>query len=174
MSKYQRNGYQWENSFQKSIKKYLPDAFIYKIMDTHSIEGLLTKLKKTHTEYQDFLIPKVPADFMVIHQGRTIMIECKSTIKLDHFPLRNIKPHQIQMGVEIDGAGGEYIFAIQRDEPRNKRVFLISVNTLIAIQLKLGKKKVIPWHVMEKNPDVIELVREKGSLFQMEALLYVP
>lgn len=170
---YQRSGYDWERKFQKSVKEFFPDAFIYKIIDTHSIEGLLSKLKKTHTQYENFLIPKVPADFIIIHLGRTVWVECKNTTNLTSFPLRNIKPHQIEYGIDIEGAGGEYLFAIQRDESRNKRAFLLSINTLIDIQLKLGKVKSIKWEVFEDHKEVIELPREKGSIYNVEELMNV-
>jgi len=170
---YTRSGYKWEDTFKKSVKSFLPDAFIYKLIDTHSIEGLLRKLKKTNTEYENFLIPKVPADFIVIHEGQTLWVECKSTSNLESFPLRNIKPHQIEFGLDIDGAGGEYVFALQRDEPRNKRAFLLSVNTLVDISMKLGKSKSIKWEVLEKHPRVIEMAREKGSIFNVEELFSV-
>lgn len=170
---YARSGYRWEDTFKKSVNQFLPDAYIYKLMDTHSIEGLLQKLKKTQTQYENFLIPRVPADFVIIHEGQTLWVECKSTSNLESFPLRNIKSHQIETGLSIDGAGGEYIFAIQRDEPRNKRAFLLSVNTLVDITIKLGKSKSIKWDILEKHPRVIELLREKGSLFNMEELFDV-
>ena len=170
---YARSGYEWESRFKKSVGSFLPDAFIYKLIDTHSIEGLLRKLKKTETQYENFLIPKVPADFIIISEGRTLWVECKNTKNLDFFPLRNIKSHQIKFGLDIDGAGGEYIFAIQRDEPRNKRAFLLSVNTLVDISMKLGKSKNIKWEVLESHPRVIEMTREKGSLFNTEELFDV-
>lgn len=170
---YTRKGYHWENKFSQSVKEFLPDAFIYKIIDTHSIEGLLAKLKKTHQQYEEFLIPKVPADYIIIHEGHTVWVECKNTTDLKSFPMRNIKPHQIKFGLEIDGAGGEYLFAIQRDEPRNKRAFLLSINTLVDIQINLGKKKTIEWRVFEEHPKVIELMREKGSIFNVEGLMNV-
>jgi len=170
---YTRSGYEWEDSFKKSVRTFLPDAFIYKLIDTHSIEGLLRKLKKTQTQYENFLIPKVPADFILIDEGRTLWVECKSTSNLESFPLRNIKSHQIEFGLSIDGAGGEYIFAIQRNEPRNKRAFLLSVNTLVDISIKLGKSKSIKWNVLERHPRVIEMTREKGSLFNTEELFNV-
>ena len=109
---YKRRGYKWEDSFRLSIKRYLPNAFIYKIMDTHSIEGLLSKLKESHQQYNKFLVPKVPADFIIIHDGRTMWIECKNTINLTSFPLSNIAKHQLEFGVQISNAGGEYFFAI--------------------------------------------------------------
>ena len=170
---YKRRGYDFENQFRKSVKEFLPDAFIYKLIDTHSIEGLLSKLKKTHTQYQEFYLPKVPADFILINKGQTLWVECKSTSNLGSFPLRNIKPHQIEFGLNIDGAGGEYVFALQRDEPRNKRAFLLSVNTLVDISMKLGKTKSIKWEVLEKHPRVIEMTREKGSIFNVEELFDV-
>ena len=138
---YARSGYQFESTFKKSVQVFLPNAFIYKIMDTHSIEGLLTKLKKTNTQYSNFLIPRVPADFIVVNEGNTLWVECKSTSNLESFPLRNIKSHQIEFALDIDGAGGEYIFAFQRNEARNKRVFLLSINTLTDIMMTTSQSK---------------------------------
>jgi len=166
---YKRRGYEWEHSFRLSIIRCLPGAFIYKIIDTHSIEGLLSKLKESHQQYNKFLVPKVPADFIIIHYGRTMWIECKNTTNLTSFPLSNIAKHQLEFGVQIASAGGEYFFAIQRDEPYKKRAFLIDINTFLEIKSKVNRegKKSIKWLIFENHPNVKELELMRGSIYDL-------
>jgi len=169
-----RRGYEWESTFKDSVRKCYPDSFIYKIMDTHSIEGLLTILRKSHTQYGDYVVPRVPADFIVVlHQGRTIWIECKNTTNLNSFPLGNIKKHQLEFGKSIVYAGGEYFLAIQRDKPYHKRAFLIDLDTFLKMESRAKKedRKSIKWKLFELESGVKEMRLLKGSLYDVKGVL---
>jgi recombination protein U len=155
-----QGGYKWEDAFKKSVLKSYPDAFIYKLIDTHSIEGLLNELKKKHLQYENFLIPKVPADFVIIVDGQTYFIECKSTVSQTSFPLRNIKDHQFEFAANIELAGGTYWFCIRREEKSAHECFLINLNTIIKLK---GDKKSITWEDMRDCPDVIKPPRINKS-----------
>lgn len=164
-----RKGYIWEGKFRKSVHTYLPQAFIYKILDTHSIEGLLQKLRQTHQQYNQFLVPKVPADFIMIHAGRTIWIECKNTTNLTSFPLANIKPHQLEFGKAIVKAGGEYFFAIQRNQSHHNRAFLVDIDTYLKMRdivIEKGRKS-IKWELF-KRYGVKEMKIQKESLYDIK------
>jgi len=173
MSK-QRKGYIWESTFKDSVRKCYPDSFIFKIMDTHSIEGLLTILRKNNTQYNQFMIPRVPADFIVVlHKDRTIWVECKNTTNLTSFPLGNIKKHQLEFGRAIVSAGGEYFLAIQRDKPYHKRAFLIDLDTFLKMEAKAKKekRKSIKWRLFEIEDGVKEMKLMMGSLYNVKEVL---
>jgi recombination protein U len=164
-----RGGYKWEDTLKKSILETYPDAFIYKLIDTHSIEGLLTKLKKNHIQYKDFLIPKVPADFIAVCGGQTVWIEAKNTVNDRYFPLGNIKQHQLEFASLIEGAGGKYFFAIRRQEPRNNEVFLLTLNDIIRITQKSGRKSLL-WPELRKDQFILKCPQVKGSKYDMRGL----
>ncbi len=164
-----RGGYKWEDTLKKSIVETYPGAFIYKLIDTHSIEGLLTKLKKNHIQYQDFLIPKVPADFITVWGGQTVWVEAKNTVNDRYFPLANIKQHQLEFASLIEENGGKYYFAIRRQEARNNEVFLVTLNDIISITQSSGRKS-LQWTELRKNENVIKCPQVKGSKYDMRGL----
>lgn len=171
MTRYTRAGYNFESIFKKSVENSFPDAFIYKLIDTTSISGLLSVLKKNYIQYNNFLIPKVPSDFIIINEGRTLWIECKSTKNLTSFPIRNIKTHQLKFASEIEASGAQYFFALRRDEPRKGRVFIVPAHSLFKIKIGLGNsKKSIKWRYFEEDPDVIEAPRIKGSIYDLRKI----
>jgi len=167
-----RRGYVWEDRFRDNLLRDYPDAFVYKIMDTHSIEGLLGKLKAAHMQYKNFLVPKVPGDFITVIDGKTRWIECKSTANKTSFPFGNISPHQLQFASDIEGAGGEYIFAIRRDEKQNQQAWLVSATEMFKMINDSSPRKSIKWPIFETY-DIIKLKnRVKGtSSFSFEGVL---
>ena len=164
-----KRGYNFENIFRRSFIQAFPDGYIYKIPDMHSISGQLSEIHKYHSNYTGYAVPKSPADFICVIGGRTVWVECKSTRNLTSFPLRNIKDHQIETGLEIDAAGGIFYFAIRRDEPYKSRMWLVPVNELIKVQQELAKTaKSIKWHLLERHG--IECKRIKNSMFDLEKM----
>jgi len=168
-----RSGYVWESTFKKSVQTYLPEAFIFKIIDTHSIEGLLSILRKSHTQYENYMIPKVPSDFIIVWNGKTMWVECKNTHNKTSFPLSNIKKHQLEFGKAIVRAGGEYFLAIQRDKPYHKRAFLIDLETFLKMELRAikEKRKSIKWELFELESGVKEMRLLKNSLYNIKGVL---
>ena len=164
-----QGGYKFESITQKSIEETYPGAFVYKLIDTHSIEGLLTMLKKNHIQYQNFLVPKVPADFIAVFGGHTVWVECKNTVNRTSFPLGNIKKHQLEFATLIEENGGKYYFAIRRQEARNNEAFLITVNDIIRLTQKSGRKS-LNWTDVRKDEYIIKLPQVKGSKFDMRGL----
>ncbi len=165
----QNAGYRWEETFKKSVLESFPGAFIYKLIDTHSIEGLLTKLKKNHIQYKDFLIPKVPADYICVWGAQTVWVECKNTINDSYFPLANIKKHQLEFASLIEENGGKYYFAIRRQEARNNEVFLVTLNDIIRITQKSGRKS-LQWSELRRDKQIIKCDQVKGSKYDVRGL----
>lgn len=88
---YKQLGYKWEKEVGNGLDKI--DGWYFKIPDTR-IQQFKAGNKKAKT-------PKVPADFIWFGPEGTILLEAKSTSK-KRFPLRNIKPHQVEIGVIIE------------------------------------------------------------------------
>lgn len=165
-------GYEWEAAFRNSVLNTYPGAFVHKLVDTHSIEGILRYLKsKGPGPWSQYKVPKVPADFILLNDGDTTWAECKDTSNLKGFPMRNIKPHQLEAATNIEGAGGQFIFVIRRKEPRNNRAWLVSATGLYRIKSTIATS-IIPWDEF-KGTGVVELNRIKGGLFEMEGLFNV-
>jgi len=161
-------GYKWEDKFRDSIYETFPGAFVHKMIDTHAIEGALRKIKRENPQYGNFVIPKVPADYIVVIDGQTTFVECKSTQK-DGFPRSNIKDHQIEFALEIEGAGGRYMFAIRRHVPYKSKVYLVSGGELVNMFIREGKKT-LSWDRFDNNPEVIEAKAIKGGLFDVKGV----
>lgn len=166
----QRAGYSFEKTIKKSFDHAYPDGYAYKIIDTHSITGLLTKLKGQHVQWNNFLIPKVPADYICIVGGHTYFIELKSTSNKTSFPLGNIKDHQLKSAEEITMAGGIYYFIIQRHEARNFKAWAIEYPIFSTIVGDLGGKKSIKWDIFDDHTHVIKLPRIKGSIYDLSGM----
>jgi len=165
-----KRGYNYENIFRKSFLQSFPDGYIYKIPDFHSVSGQLNTIQKYQSTYKEYAVPKSPADFICVIDGRTVWVECKSTRNMTSFPLRNIKDHQITTGLEIDAAGGVFYFAIRRDEPYKSRMWLVSIDKFIKIRQEMDKKaKSIKWFYFERH--AIECKRIKNSMFNLEHLI---
>lgn len=162
-------GYRWETILRQSVENTYPGVFLYKLIDTHSIEGLLNKLKKNHIQYQEFLVPKVPADYICVWGGNTVWVECKNTTNNRYFPLANIKPHQLEFASLIEENGGTYYFAIRRMEPRNSEVFLVTLNDIIRITQRSGRKSIL-WDDLRKDKRVKKCPQVKGSKYDMRGL----
>ena len=165
-----KRGYNFENIFRKSFIQAFPDGYIYRIPDLHSISGTLRTVQNHYDQYKSYSMPKSPADFICVIDGRTVWVECKSTRNLTSFPMRNIKDHQIETAFEIDAAGGKFYFAIRRDEPYKSRMWLVGVNALAKIQQEMNKRaKSIKWHYIERHAQ--ECKRIKNSMFDLQGEL---
>ncbi len=69
-----------------------------------------------HPTDMGFGKPFLPADFIVVSDGVTTLIECKSVQTGQTFPLSRWPANQRQSLVNIIGAGGHYILLIQYEE----------------------------------------------------------
>lgn len=169
MSRNTTTGYKWEDIFRKSFENTFPDGFIHKLMDTHSIEGTLKKIRMENPQYAKMVIPKVPADYIVVLDGETIFVECK-TSKMGEFPKTNIKEHQFEFATDIENAGGKYIFVIRRHEPRNSEVFVVSGGELMNMFIREGRGK-LSWESFRNNPKVVKAPSVPGSKYDMGDIL---
>jgi len=126
----QQRGYDFEDKFKKSFDDSFPAGFIYKLVDTHSLQGAKRAATNTskNNAWNNIIIPKVVSDFICIYNGQTMFVECKSTVNKTSLPLGNIKAHQLEFAAKIEEAGGRYYFAIRHQVPRNSECFLITLN----------------------------------------------
>lgn len=163
-------GYKFESMFQKSFKQLYPDGFIYKLIDTHSIEGITKAAKKQNKAWGSMVVPKVPADYICIYDGITIFVECKSTVNKTSFPLRNIKDHQLEFASNIEMAGGFYTFMLRKQEKRNDEYFMLTLNDIIRLKQANNNSKSIKWEQLREDPHVKRPPRIKGSKFDLECM----
>jgi recombination protein U len=166
----QKKGYDWEKTFKKSFDKAFPNGFIYKLIDTHSIEGVTQAAKKQNAAWGKMTVPKVPSDYICLNDGETIWVECKNTMNQTSFPLGNIKEHQFQFAADIEAAGGKYYFAIRRHEPRNHECFLLTLNDIIRLKKANDNRKSIKWEQMHEDPDIKKPPWMVGAKFDMKCL----
>lgn len=160
----QDRGYQFEDTFQKSFKAAFPEGFIYKLIDTHSLEGAK---RAAGDQWGNFIVPKVVSDFICLNSGEHIFVECKNTMNKTSFPLGNIKDHQFQFAIDVENAGGRYLFAIRRWEARKHECFLVSVNDIINMKQQSQYEKSIKWDIFRDNNDIKKPGLIKGSMFDI-------
>jgi len=173
MSKYAQNqGYIWESQFQKSFEDSFINGFIYKLVDTHSLQGAKNAASNSGKSdvWNKIIIPKVVSDFVCINDGQHIFVECKSTMNKTSFALGNIKPHQTQFAIDIESAGGKYYFAIRKQESRNNECFLLTVNDIIRLKTANGGRKSIRWEQLRDDEFVKRPPLLKGSKFGLGML----
>ena len=168
LSKPQQRGYSFERKIMDSFKNLYPDAFVHKLIDTHSLGGLLAKLKTQGSPYGEFLIPKQLCDLVTVIDGDTFFIELKSSSNATSFPLANIKSHQLDFAKEIDLAGGSYVFIIEQYIPRNSKAWAIMSSDLIYVVLSYLKgHKSIKWAHMDALDQFVPLPRVPGSMYDI-------
>jgi recombination protein U len=166
-----QSGYSWEKLFKESFDECFPDGFIYKLIDTHSLEGAKKSASAAGNQnWSKIIVPKVPSDWICIVDGVTIFVECKNTMNQSSFPLSNIKSHQFEFAAKIEAAGGKYFFAIRRQEPRNNECFLLTLNDFIRLGTKSGGRKSIKWELIRDDEWIIKCPQIKGSKFAIQAL----
>ena len=167
----QQRGYEFEEKFKESFKQSFPNGFIYKLIDTHSLEGAKRAASNTtRGAWNKIIIPKVPSDYICINNGETIWVECKSTMNKTSLPLTNIKIHQLEFAAKIEEAGGRYYFAIRHQVPRNSECFLITLNDIIRLKTANGGHKSIRWEQLREDPFVKRPPLLKGSKFGIGCL----
>ena len=170
MSNARLGGYKFESMFKKSFKQCYPDGFIYKLIDTHSIEGITKAAKKQNKAWGSMVVPKVVSDFICIHNGITMFVECKSTQNKTSFPLRNVKDHQFEFASEVELAGGLYVFMIRRQESKNDEYFIITLNDIIRLKKANNNNKSIKWEQLREDPYIKRPPRMKGAKFDLKCL----
>lgn len=169
MARNMTTGYRWEDKFCKSIEDTFPDVFIHKLMDTHALEGALKRVRRDNPQYTKLVVPKVPADYIMVLDGETIFVECKSS-KQGEFPKANVKNHQFAFATDIENAGGKYLFAIRRHVPRKSEVFILTGGELMNMFIREGRGK-LPWKAFRENPRVVKPSAVKGSKYDMGEIL---
>lgn len=196
-----RSGKPFEDEIRKSLihfKKTHPEFYWERIHDFHSIGALVLQLRKllpyidkvTHYRfglmrkfggYLNFNIPKSPADFKAIYEGKPFYLECKSfkggaRTKVS-YPFEYVKPHQMLRGLEIEKAGGYYFFLMNdRRKVRNFRCkcFTATEWKLLRNSHKKKGRKSIKIKVMYGEKKGFELERLKGGIWDLKKIFISP
>lgn len=167
----QQRGYEFEEKFKESFKQSFPSGFIYKLIDTHSLEGAKRAASNTtRGAWDKIIIPRVPSDYICINDGETMWVECKNTVNKTSFPLGNIKAHQLEFAAKIEESGGRYYFAIRHQIPRASECFLITLNDIIRLKTANDGRKSIRWEQLREDPFVKRPPLLKGSKFGIACL----
>ena len=165
------SGYKWEENFQRSFKNAFPEGFIYKLIDTHSLEGAKKAASAGgNANWNKVIVPRVPSDYICINDGQTMWVECKNTVNPTSFPLGNVKDHQFEFAAHIEAAGGRYYFAIRRQEARNNECFLLTLNDIVRLKKANDNRKSIKWEQLREDPYVKRPPWIKGAKFDMSCL----
>jgi penicillin-binding protein-related factor A (putative recombinase) len=124
----------------------------------------------THFKHE-MILPKVPADFLILFKGITRYAECKSSKDGVGFPIANIKQHQLDFSEEIERAGAPYYFIICKREPRNNILYIIEARKLREMikVLKSGKliKSKILWSVLQTNA-IHAIPKSRGCVYDLK------
>lgn len=99
----QNTGKASEKQFDDHWLQYGKRALVYKFEDGAALYGLNKKAVANS---------KKPCDRIVVHDGRVIFAEVKSTQNETSFPFSIIKPGQIGYAKMIRAAGGTYEFFV--------------------------------------------------------------
>tara|TARA_R110002020_G_scaffold42341_1_gene124222 strand:- start:2213 stop:2707 length:495 start_codon:yes stop_codon:yes gene_type:complete len=145
------SGKNFEAEVRASLKKV--KCFWFRIQDTNDVSRFVRKA----------VAEKQPADFMAVFKGTAVLIECKTTKRAKSFPLfygrsRSIPQHQIDYALENEKNGGRSFFLLRKDEPRNKRVWALSPQT-VRDMYKKAKRKSVKWEDIENMKGVTEVER---------------
>jgi len=171
MTSPQQSGYDFEKVFKKSFKNCFEHGFIYKLIDTHSLEGAKKAAYGTMKgKWDKIIIPPVPSDFICINNGETMWVEAKNTINPTSFPMGNVKDHQLEFASKIEMAGGRYKFVIRHQIPRHSECFLLTLNDIIRLKKANQNRNSIKWEQLRTDPHVQRPALLKGSRFDVSML----
>jgi penicillin-binding protein-related factor A (putative recombinase) len=131
-------------------------------------------VKRTAQSKYTMILPKVPADYLLLFNGITAYIECKSSQDELGFPISNIKEHQLQSSLEIEAAGAPFYFFVCKREPRNNVMYIVTgreMREMIRVlkEAKLIKSK-IPWATVAAHA-VHTLPKSRGCVYDLHSLL---
>lgn len=90
----------WEDSFTRKGKQ----AFTHRFVDSAEIKGKTGKVAVGASAQ--------PADFILVHAGKTSFCEVKSTLNETSFPFSMLRTTQSAMATMIQSAGGDYLIYI--------------------------------------------------------------
>jgi penicillin-binding protein-related factor A (putative recombinase) len=184
-----QHGYDFEKEIGKSFELLKTEystyrnLWYYKLVDTYAYDWIrdyidtppksLDVRQTAQFKYQ-MVLPKVPADFLVLLRGRCAFVECKSSRDSLGFPIANIKDHQLSMAEEIEMAGVPYYFYICKREARHNVMYVLRSGALVhMIQvLKSGKliKSKLLWKNIEAAAEHI-VCKGRGCVFDLEPVL---
>ncbi len=172
-----RHGYAYEGEIRSelvSIKKDVGDGIYFeKLVDTHMFKPLIRYARaQGYRTIAKFIIPRQPADFIVLYKGKVTFFECKSSKVHTSF---NIKAafhisksgrHQLEMSHKILKAGGSYWFLICRRIPYAMKTYVVHPKAMqkLVNRVKRAKRKAsIKWEILEKDAT---MVIEKGKMMR--------
>lgn len=111
-------------------------------------------------------------DFFGVCHGRTLAFEAKNTTSRTSFPLRNIKPHQVEILRKWKDQGAISFFLINFE--KRYEVYLISIEQVLKWwndSLKGGRKS-IPYEWFKMNCPLVR--RERGVFLDYLKCLNLP
>lgn len=132
-AKAKRVGYGFEKEIDESLwymRTHGRRMFHIKLPDTHSFDGMLKAAKNMDLAKRNalrYVTPKVPSDFLVIVDGKSVFIECKASSShgIDLWCGDTIKPHQDTFAMDIENEGhGRYLYLFY--SKREERVYALT------------------------------------------------
>ena len=161
-----KQGYVFEDEIRRSILKLRDEGYLdrrlwlWKIVDTHSFSAVKAWTSKS----SEFLVPKVPADFLVLYDGKPMFLEAKMTSRKTSYDFTWIKDHQIEHGVELMAQGVPYYFLINHrwsddtkkvGEAQDFMMYVMNARTVASLrnQLRDNKKRSAKWETISYLAD---------------------
>lgn len=175
-----KHGYDFEREVSASLKlieESVSQFWFMKLVDTHSFDKIKVVFEGKQSP-EKLIVPKVPADYLIISRGKPIFIECKST-KMERWdPVQAIAPHQLDASLLLERAGAKYFFAVcDRRKPRKHRMLIFSGKTMRMVCSILEKRKKNPtkkkgdstftWDELDKYALEIQ-EKQSGCMWNME------
>lgn len=133
-------------AFEQEIAQTLsniPNCFHYKFPDTHYYRAFRPEA----------IIPQVPSDFIVAHNGKSVYLECKSSRNKTSYNFDYIPQKQIDVACKISSCGVEYYFLICNRSKRNHHYLLVFTPLQISEinnYLTNINKRSMKWSELEK------------------------
>ncbi len=146
----QRHGYTFEAEIARALKS-LRNTYYHKLPDTHAFNPRCPSCGRDPR----LILPKQPADFLVIRNGVPYLVECKSSRNALSYNIKYIRTHQIESAREWEAAGGKYYFAICRRVPYDMQVYMVPLGGLFQIMAKMTNKTMVSWEIIEMFSDAV-------------------
>jgi len=139
----------------KNFQKRHPHTFYFhRLSDTYD-----------YIKVPNVILPKQPADFLALYNGKFYLLEAKST-RADRFNMSYVKPHQKQAMLQVTKCGGRSILLISLRRSRPVKCFAYDILEYVRLEKEfVGVRKSIPRVSLEKVGLGLRRVRSVGGSF---------
>lgn len=172
--KLSRKGYQLEREIIRGLeyldKKY--GVWYHKWSDTNAYDEII----RIELGFKpELILPKAPADFVMVYEGNTTLLEAKGSIHPRNYNLDLIASHQIEEGIRLRerGRGQSFFLICNRSIRGHHRLYILTPGQIKHLKAKINKnviritkgkriyQKSVKWEVLD-NLALYTLEKQNG------------